>query len=94
MGLPNINGVFKSQAISAIKRSSKGVVAIILKDATVAAQGAHVLTNSTQIPAALGTANKDYIAQAFIGYVNAPRKVIVYVLGTDAEDLSDALTYL
>lgn len=94
MGLPNINIAFKTQAISAVKRSQKGVVAIIVKDAAVTAQGGHVLTNSTQIPAALGTVNKDFIKQAFVGYVNPPRKVIVYVLATDAEDLSDALDYL
>lgn len=94
MGLPNINIEFKSQAISAIKRSAKGIVAIILRDATAAVQGVHVLTNSTQIPAELGAVNKAYIAQAFIGYINPPRKVIVYVVGAEAADLSEALNYL
>ena len=79
-------------ASTAIRRSQKGVVAIIIKDA--AAPGAHVLTNVTQIPLALGTANKDFISRAFTGYVNPPRKVIVYVLPSAAEDLSAALEYL
>lgn len=94
MGLPNINIAFKTQAISAIKRSQKGVVAIILKDAAAGAQGAHVMTNPSQIPAALSATNKAYIQQAFVGYVNAPRKVIAYVLPATAEDLSNALDYL
>jgi hypothetical protein len=94
MGLPNINIAFKTQAITSITRSQKGVVAIILKDAATAAQGAHVLTNTTQIPAELGAVNQAYIAQAFIGYVNPPRKVIVYVLSDTATDLSEALSYL
>jgi len=94
LGLPNINIEFKSQAVSAVKRSAKGVVAIILKDAAAAAQGAHVLTNSTQIPAELGAVNKAYVDQAFIGYVNPPRKVIVYVLDDEAANLSEALNYL
>lgn len=93
MGLPNINISFKTKAITAIKRSGKGVVAIILKDAQQTVQGAHVLTNSTQIPNELGEANKDYVAQAFIGYVNAPRKILLYVLPDSAEDLSEALDY-
>lgn len=94
MGLPNINIEFKSQAISAIKRSAKGIVAIILRDATVVAQGPHILTNSTQVPAELGAVNKSYIEQAFIGYVNPPRKVIVYVLADTALNMSEALNYL
>lgn len=93
MGLPNINIAFKTQAISAIKRSQKGVLAIIVRDAAVAAQGAHVLTNTTQIPTTLGADNKAYIAQAFVGYVNPPRKVILYVLDPEEIDLTEALAY-
>ncbi len=92
MGLPNINIELKTQAASAIERSQKGVVAIILRDAN--ANGAHSFTNATQVPAILGTANKTYIARAFTGYINPPRKVIVYVLPTTATDLTAALTYL
>lgn len=93
MGLPNINIEFKTQGISAIKRSAKGVVAIILKDATEGVQGAHALTNSTQMPAELDATNKGYVNQAFIGYVNAPRKILLYVLPKTAENLSAALNY-
>lgn len=93
MGLPNINIKFKTQAAASITRSQKGVVAIILKDATVAAHGEHVLTNATQIPAELTATNKSYVTQAFLGYVNPPRKVILYVLATDTENLTAALTY-
>ena len=92
MGLPNINIIFKSQAASAIERSQKGIVGIILKDAN--ANGAHVLTKTTQIPTTLGTINQEYITRAFIGYVKPPRKVIVYVLPADATDLIAALTYM
>ncbi len=93
MGLPNINIEFKSQGISAIKRSSKGTVAIILKDSTVGVQGAHELTNVTQIPKSLNQTNKEYVEQAFIGYVEAPRKVLLYVLPASPEDLSEALEH-
>ena len=90
-GLPNINIEFTTAASTAIARSEKGIVAIILKDA--AANGAHVLTNATQIPATLGTENKAYIARAFTGYVNPPRKVIVYVEPAAATDLAEGLAY-
>lgn len=92
MGLPNINIAFSTAASSAVSRSQKGVVAIILKDA--AANGAHILTNKTQIPDALGADNKAYIARAFVGGVNPPRKVIVFVEPGDATNLTAGLAYL
>lgn len=92
MGLPNINIAFSTQAASAIARSQKGIVALIVRDTTE--NGAHVLTSSTQIPKGLSAENKAYIERAFIGYVNPPRKVIVYVLPMEADDLTEALNYL
>jgi len=91
-GLPNINISFTTAASTAVARSEKGIVAIILKDA--AANGVHILTNATQIPAALGADNKAYIARAFPGYVNPPRKVIVYVEPAAAENLTEGLAAL
>ncbi len=92
MGLPNINIAFSTAAVSAIKLSAKGIVAIIIKDA--AAAGGHVLTDATQIPVTLGVENKAYIARAFTGYVNTPRKVIVFVEGTAETDLTEGLAFM
>lgn len=91
MPIPNINISFTTAASTAVARSEKGIVAVILKDA--AANGAHVLTNVSQIPAELGADNKAYIARAFLGYVNPPRKVIVFVEPADAADLAAGLAY-
>lgn len=91
MGLPNINIAFKSTAASAVQRSEKGVVALILKDAKE--NGGHAYTNVTQVPSTLGAANQAYVQRAFLGYVNPPRKVLVYVLPA-AEALTDALNWL
>ena len=92
MGLPNINIAFKTQAASAIGRSEKGVVALIVKDSKN--NGGHVFTNAAQIPTTLGKANQEYIQRAFTGYVNPPRRVLAYVLPSAAEALTDALTWL
>jgi len=92
MKLPSINIVFSTQAASAIERSQKGIVALIIRDS--AANGSYILTKTKQIPTELSTANKNYISRAFIGNEDPPKKVIVYVLPEDAEDLSEALTYL
>ncbi|MEL7625082.1 MAG: phage tail sheath C-terminal domain-containing protein [Clostridiales bacterium] len=94
MGLPNINIAFKTQAASAVSRSEKGVLAIIIKDAAVEAKGFHVLNGATQIPTLLDVTNKEYIADSFVGYLNQPRKVLVYVLPADAgDDYSEALDF-
>lgn len=92
MKLPSINIAFSTQAATAIARSQKGVVAVILRDAN--ANGGHTITNLSQIPAALGTANQDYITRAFFGYVNPPRKVLAFVQPTDAENLNAAFAWL
>lgn len=92
MKLPNINIAFSTQAANLVTRSQKGIVALILRD--TAANGGHVLTSTTQIPATLGIDNKAFIMRAFTGYVNPPRKVIVFVLPNDAEDLTAALAYM
>ncbi len=91
MKLPNINITFSTKAASAIARSEKGIVGLIVRDTAV--NGGHILTSTTQIPSTLGVNNKAYIERAFTGYVNPPKKVIVFVLPADAANLTDALAY-
>lgn len=86
--LPKVTVSFSAAASSAIARSQKGTVAMLLKD--TAAGGLHVLTKATQTPATLSAANKLYISLAFLGYVSPPKKVIVYVL-TGEKTLADGL---
>lgn len=91
MGLPSIDITFRTLGMTAIARSEKGTVAVILKDA--AAFGERVLNSVTDIPAALGAENKTYIERAFVGYVKPPRKVIIYVMDGTEKTLDDALVY-
>lgn len=92
MGLPNINITFRTQASDVIERSQKGIVGVILKD--TAASGGHEIADATQIPAGLSAENKQYIERAFLGYINKPKRVIAFVLGTDDTDYTEALDYL
>ena len=92
MGLPNINIEFKTTAASAIERSERGVVGIIIKDA--ASNGAFTLKKTSQIPATLGVANKNYVERAFLGYINPPKKVILYVEPSAATNLNEGLDYM
>jgi hypothetical protein len=90
MGLPNINIEFKTTGITAIERSQKGTVALILREESLS--GAYRLTNVTEIPEGLTEENKAYIERAFIGYQTPPRTVLIYIIGAEAE-ISTALTY-
>lgn len=74
---PNISVTFTELGISAIQRGDKGTVAIIVRDAVLMAPFA--ISMASQIPDILGVENQDYIRRAFTGYINPPKKVIVYV---------------
>jgi len=95
MGLPNITITFEALSNTAVQRLARGTVGLILRDSED--NGACVLTRASQfhekLPA-LGEINLEYIRRAFLGYVAAPSKVVVYVLPDDAPDFAEALTYM
>lgn len=90
MGLPSINITFRTAAAQTIARGARGAVGLILRDSM--SHGGFELTDEQQTPAALGASNKKQIQNALIGYVNRPRKLLVYVLG-EAEELDEALAW-
>lgn len=92
MGLPKVEISFRTAAAAAVKRSKKGVVGIILRDANQSAGGAWRMTGASDIPSALGADNKGCIERAFAGYISPPREVLAFVLGAD-EELSAALAH-
>lgn len=92
MSLPNIMLNFKTKGASAISRSQKGVVAIILKDTQD--NGLHTFFSIKDIPAQLSADNKAYIERCFMGNRSTPRKVYAYVLPTEAENFNDAFDAL
>lgn len=92
MGLPQINIKFQTLAVSAVQRSARGIVALILKDSTKENFDTKVYTSIDQVDAADWTAgNKDFIEKTFMGI---PTKVIVERLKSDAADYNDALLRL
>lgn len=95
MGLPNIEIIFKTLAISAIKRGDRGIVALILKDTLQAPLTNPIkMADVSKIPDSLSADNKAEIERAFIGYINPPKQVIAYVIAPDATDYTAAQTYL
>ncbi|KJR48403.1 Phage-like element PBSX protein xkdK [Desulfosporosinus sp. I2] len=92
MGLPQINIRFQTLAVTAIARSARGIVALILKDSTKVTFDTKIYTDITQIDPLDWTAvNLDYIQKAFLG---TPTKVIVEREADDAVDYSASLARL
>lgn len=86
MGLPIIDISFKQLAKSAVIRSQRGIVALILKDTDKASL---TVFDEGDIPSDLTEANQGLIKDVLKG---SPNKIELYVLGSDSE-ISEALTY-
>ena len=86
MGLPIIDINFKQLAKTAVIRSQRGIVALILKDATKASL---TVFDEGDIPSELTEANQGLIKDVLKG---SPNKIELFVLGADNE-ISEALTY-
>lgn len=91
MGLPSIDISFKTAAYAAITMGDKGYLGLIVRDTKAA--GSHKLARAAQIPDTLSAANKAYIQRAFMGYVNPPKAVYLFVTTADDTNLADALAY-
>ncbi len=92
IGLPQILITFTTTGLTAIERSTRGVVALILRDDTDTSFSVKTYNTIADIDATDWTAtNLAYIQQAFLGI---PSQVIVYRVAVAAADYSAALTYL
>ncbi|NLW92371.1 MAG: phage tail sheath protein [Syntrophomonadaceae bacterium] len=92
MGLPEILINFKTSGLTAIERSSRGIVALILKDSTDVTFDVKEYTSIDEIVEADYTAaNYDYILKTFLGI---PSRVIVYRIASDAANYTAALAAL
>jgi hypothetical protein len=86
MGLPIIDISFKQLAKSAVIRSQRGIVALILKDT---AKASLTVFDEGDIPSNLTEANQGLIKDVLKG---SPNKIELFVLGTGT-NISEALTY-
>lgn len=84
---PSINISFIEKAISAIARGERGILAIAIKQNSPTEP--FVVTTVTDIPTGLSDFNKTQIKNALIGYVNAPKKILVYEMKNSEEDLEE-----
>ena len=86
MGLPVIDISFKQLAKTAVIRSERGIVALILKDSEKASL---TIFDEGDIPSSLTEPNQGLIKDVLKG---SPNKIELYVLGEE-EETSEALTY-
>ncbi len=83
--MPTLTVAFKQRASTAVARSQKGTVAFLIRDAAANETAlTYTLTSTAQIPKTLGTANQAAIRRVFLGNVNPPKKVLLYVMGDSA----------
>ncbi|WP_129599793.1 phage tail sheath C-terminal domain-containing protein [Anaerophilus nitritogenes] len=90
MGLPQILIEFKTQGTTAIKRSARGIVALILKEDRVDLESVEYKSIDEVTKDHWTKENKDYIEKAFMG---TPSKIIVERIGM-VEDYAVALKRL
>lgn len=89
MGLPEIFISFETAAVSAIKRSSRGTVALAIVDATAGGEALAAYRSLNEVPKAKFTeANYRMISLCFLA---GPSKVIVLRVGDDEDDTFAAL---
>lgn len=80
MGLPQIEILFKAKAVSAVKRSAMGIVALILRDATEA-EGIVTIKSVEDLDSTQWSVeNADYINKTLLG---TPSKVVVVRVGDE-----------
>ena len=90
LGLPSVNIVFKQEGISAIQRGDRGIIALVLRDTTVA--GKHTIYDISDCPSELSEENRRYVLDALKGNTNAPLRVELFVLNNE-EEISKALNH-
>ncbi len=89
--MPTLVVAFTQAAQTAVARSQKGAVALLLRDAAAnVAEKHYSLRSAAQIPEELGTANQAAIRRAFLGGVNPPKTVLVCVIGAEAAIAADS----
>lgn len=90
MGLPQINIIFKTKGLTAIKRSGRGVVACILRDDTEGGSPLQVYKSILDVDFThYSQRNYEYLKLIYDG---SPSKVIVARIGTQADKLTTELT--
>lgn len=94
---PSISITFAEKAASLIERGSRGIVALVLKDASAKSDPeVYTIRDVTDIPVGWTDANKRYVKDCLKGYSKSPLKIIAYIMPTTGETdrYTDMLAHL
>jgi len=85
MGAPSISISFIEKAISAITRGERGIVMLWVKDTMPVPDNPVTIVTESDIPEGLSEKTIEQIKLAMKGYINAPKKILVYGMGITEE---------
>lgn len=89
-GLPSVIIEFKTKGVTAIKRSARGIVAMILRQEETNTTNFYKITSVEDIPAVFTGENLDYIKQALLG---TPLRVLIRTIAkADVAGAEQAVT--
>ena len=91
MGLPDIFSSFDPAAVTAVQRSARGVVCLLLNDPTPGGEAVAAYEALGEVPKNLFTA-ENYRAVA-LAFQAAPRKILVVRAGADTEAALEHLSF-
>lgn len=86
MKMPSVIVSFKEKGITAIERSQRGIIALVIYEATPTAN--FTVYTASDIPESITDANKEQIQLCLMGYQTAPFKVLVYPVQGAADSKS------
>lgn len=95
---PSITVAFIEKAASAITRGDRGIVMLVLRDASITTTpDKRTIRDVSEVPTTYSVANQKYIKDALKGYTISPLKVLVYTMpvkasGDTAEDEAEKYT--
>ena len=93
MNAPEINIAFEEKAVTAIERSQRGIVLMLVKDRLdIDNRNPAVILSPADIPDSFDEKTKEQIELALMGYQNQPSKVLVYAMAIDDEDETDVIS--
>lgn len=84
-GLPKVMITFKTKSTTAIARSARGIMVMILKEEDTDISNHYSINDITDIPDNLSAANVDLVKKALLG---VPYRILVYTMPTD--DVTEA----
>ena len=87
LGLPEVIIDFKTKSVSAIQRSARGIVAMLLKNESTNTSKFYKIVDSTDVPETELTAhNVDLVKKCLLG---TPAKILLYTLPLDSATIPE-----